>query len=29
MQKYYPNGNLADGSNGYAYAVVDACCTSC
>jgi branched-chain amino acid transport system substrate-binding protein len=21
MQKYYPNGNLADGSNGYAYAV--------
>jgi branched-chain amino acid transport system substrate-binding protein len=21
MQKYYPNGNLADGANGYAYAV--------
>jgi len=23
MQKYYPNGNLSDGSNGYAYAVVN------
>jgi branched-chain amino acid transport system substrate-binding protein len=23
MQKYYPNGNLADGSNGYAYAVAN------
>ncbi len=23
MQKYYPNGNLADGSNGYGYAVAN------
>jgi branched-chain amino acid transport system substrate-binding protein len=23
MQKYYPNGNLSDGSNGYGYAVAN------
>ena len=23
MQKYYPNGNLLDGSNAYAYAVAN------
>ena len=29
MEKYYPDGNLADGSNGYAYAVSNLLASTC